>query len=66
MAYAYDDEARNAARELRIRIERDLAAGRFLTNDADVDAATRSETVRTVRERPRSQRRSPWSLARRA
>lgn len=34
MANVYSEEARNAARELRTRLKRDLAAGRFVSSSS--------------------------------
>ncbi len=44
MASIYSEDARNAARELRMRLERDLAAGRFSSSSA---AARRPQTTVT-------------------
>lgn len=46
MTSAYSDEARTAARELRARLKRDLAAGRFVSSSTGVrraDAAAVAE-----------------------
>lgn len=64
MAQTFDDAARDAARELRIRIERDLAAGRYLPAD-DEDAAAK-DAARGRLAPPRRQSRGFRLSARRA
>lgn len=66
MAQTFDDAARDAARELRLRIERDIADGRFLASEEDSDAAQQPDARAYVprRSASRALRRGTGRVAR--